>query len=166
MKELLSQKQLAARWGISLPALGHRAKMDGFPWEMAGAKKLIAWPQVNEWWIEHRVAEAAKGKGPNELDRARIRKLQADAEVSEMERDKLRGGLVEVELFRRALVDAFSRVRSRLLAMPSRGASMLKGKSKVSQIRPTLDLLVREVIAELREEDVPQLQVEEEGTAA
>ncbi len=166
MTDHLTLTALARRWGITKQSCGLRVKEEDFPCQLADGKKTYPWPRVNDWWIERRVRQATNGKGPDELDRARIRKLQADAEVSEMERDQMRGELVQVDLFRRALLDAFGRVRTRLLTLPARGASILKGKSKVVQIRPALELLVREVIAELRAEAVPELQVDDEVVLA
>lgn len=88
-------------------------------------------------------------------DAARTKKMTADAELAELTLARERGRLVEVERFESALSQAFGRVRSRLLALPSRAAPDLVGLAAEVDAELVLDRLVVEMLAELQRDPVP-----------
>ena len=88
-----------------------------------------------------------KGKETTKPDESRVsaqtRKEMAQADIAEMERDQLRGKLIERELVEQALADVVSFARQGVENLPHRVAAQLVGKD-FDQIMSTLK---QEVIA-------------------
>ncbi len=78
------------------------------------------------------------------------RREAAMADRAELEVAEMRGDLVSVDAARADVTDIFKRLRTKLLALPSRTAQRLP--SLAHQIVPVLDELIREALVELDEE--------------
>jgi hypothetical protein len=79
------------------------------------------------------------------------RREGALADVAEIERDKVRDGVVPVEEVRAYINEKFTIVKNRLLGVPSRVAQRLPKLAK--EVEPVVDELIREVLEELAAED-------------
>jgi phage terminase Nu1 subunit (DNA packaging protein) len=79
------------------------------------------------------------------------RREGALADVAEIERDKVREGVVPVEEVRAYINEKFTLVKNRLLGVPSRVAQRLPKLAK--EVEPVVDELIREVLEELAAED-------------
>lgn len=79
---------------------------------------------------------------------ARARKESAAADMAEMERDKLRGLLIERAAVEAAVEDVMTTVRQSLEQQPSRIAPMLVG-GDLDQIRATLKQEINSVLADM-----------------
>jgi hypothetical protein len=92
----------------------------------------------------------------NRAAKERARKFSAEADLKEMERDKLRGQLVDVDRFSHALMAAFGRVREKLIAFPSRVAPEMIGLKSEAEAEAILDRYILEAMAELRDQEIPE----------
>jgi phage terminase Nu1 subunit (DNA packaging protein) len=79
------------------------------------------------------------------------RREGALADVAEIERDKVREGVVPVEEVRAYINEKFTLVKNKLLGVPSRVAQRLPKLAK--EVEPVVDELIREVLEELAAED-------------
>lgn len=93
---------------------------------------------------------------PNYQD-ARARKETAAADIAEMERDKLRGLLVEKVEVEAAVADIVTAFRQGLENMPHRTAPELVGKD-LDAIRATLKLEIHGSLAEMEREFAKRLK--------
>lgn len=79
----------------------------------------------------------------------RERKLRAEADLAEIERDKARGLLVEVTEVEKAMVEEFTRARTKLLAVPSKLAPQMVGLKSAPQARAMIEAHIWEALREL-----------------
>jgi phage terminase Nu1 subunit (DNA packaging protein) len=96
----LTKADAAERLGVSAKQL-ERYVHDGLPCRGTGRGRRFPWPEIRRWRDERLREEgraAAERSAPVDLEQARARKADADADIAEMERDKMRGGLIPLEV--------------------------------------------------------------------
>ena len=156
----MSLTEAAVEVDLSVRQLQKYAKLPGCPRQSDGRGGFrYEWPAFNRFVRETLAREAAEAVKPGDIEEARARKMAAEAELAEVELQRIRGSLVEVAHYERSLSRAFGRVRSRLLAIPSRAAPDLIGLDDELAIDRVLDRYVLEVLEELRT-DVPDEEAE------
>lgn len=62
-------------------------------------------------------------------DEARTRKINAEAEISELELDKIKGSLVLAEDVTKAWMDVLGAVKGKLLSIPTKAAPIVAAES-------------------------------------
>lgn len=158
----LSLRAYARRRGVSAEAVS-KAITDGRLKESVtrvdGAPK-IADPELadREWEANTRprIDQVATDGAAAELlasrttrEAAAARREVAQAELAELELQERRGQLVDAEEARAAVIAAFSLVKTRLLAVPSRVGQRLTHLA--DEVVPVVDELIREALQELAE---------------
>lgn len=134
-------KEFAALIGVTVQSLANWHKDEGFP-PPEKPTKNSAWYDLRvhlPWVIEN------KWK-PNQS--ARARKQEADATISEMERDKMAGMLVPVAAVEREYADFLTRLRSNLMGFGDRLIPLL---AETADPREHLAIARREMTNTLRE---------------
>jgi phage terminase Nu1 subunit (DNA packaging protein) len=91
---------------------------------------------------------SATGPGALDLVSERARLAAAQADYQEMRNDQLEGSVVPVEEVARQIGEDYSRVRTRLLAIPSETAARVQ-RAKTA---PEAEAIIREVLYEALEE--------------
>lgn len=86
-------------------------------------------------------------------DEARTRKMNADAEISEMELAKIRQQLCLTEHVVKAWTDVLNACRAKFLSMPSKIAPLLAQEEDSAVIKVILEEQIYEVLAELSNYD-------------
>jgi len=114
---------------------------EGLPRHGEGQGHYYVWAEVRAW-DKARLSQA----GTDENDRNRKERLQAD--LLQLELNELSSKLVRTEEVEESRVEAYSRVRSRLLAVPSRLAGRL------------VDGLTREERQAMAEDEIHQALLE------
>lgn len=107
---------------------------------------------VREQYLEHiRGVAAGRTSGEDGLDltaeRARLAKEQADA--LEMKNARERGELLPRDDVHLSVTEAFTRVRAKLLALPSKLAPTVYGLNSIAEVRDKITNGVTEALAEL-----------------
>ena len=87
--------------------------------------------------------------GPDELGKHRARKLKAEADQLEMRSGEMRGELIPVSEFHAMVTGAFARVRSKMLALPSKLAPIVVMEETAAKAESILRDAVCETLAEL-----------------
>jgi phage terminase Nu1 subunit (DNA packaging protein) len=106
--------------------------------------------EVRHAYIDHLRAEAGRyGSGDLTGERTRLARAQADRE--EMKNAQLRGELLARSDVDAAVVGAFSRVRQRLLAIPSKLAPILATKMEPAECEAEVRRAVHDALQELSE---------------
>lgn len=148
----MSLRGYAKRRGVSAEAVS-KAITDGrlrdSVTRVRGAPK-IADPELadREWDTNTRPRVGAEAT-PSPLLQARVRREQAAADHAELELAQRRGELIPIADARRDVVEKFTIVKTRILAVPSRVAQRLPHVA--SFVLPVLDELLREALDELAE---------------
>jgi hypothetical protein len=88
-------------------------------------------------------------KAPVDADDARTRKLAAEAEIAEMQRDKMRGELVDISSVESVVAEEYAAVRSKLLALPGKLAPMVAIEADEIACRDLIERGVTEALDEL-----------------
>lgn len=103
----------------------------------------------NNQELERLKSRSDEGSVREALEVAKLRKLELEADLLEVERDAKRGKLIEVEPAIAEIDEAFARVRTKLMALPDRLALQLSGMSDPAAIMGLLNDVVREALQEL-----------------
>jgi len=82
-------------------------------------------------------------------DEARTRKMNADAEIAELELAKVRGELVETQKVIDAWVEVLSAMRAKMLSLPSVLAPVVANDEDVASCQDIIEKQVYEALEEL-----------------
>lgn len=82
-------------------------------------------------------------------DEARTRKVNAEAEIAELELQKIHGTLVVAEDVVSAWNDVLGAFKAKLLAIPAKGAPVLSTESQTGTCQSILEDLIHEALEEL-----------------
>ena len=82
-------------------------------------------------------------------DEARTRKVNAEAQIAEIELQKVRGELVPAEDVVNAWNDVLGALKSKLLSIPTKGAPIISTESKAGTCQKILEDLINEALEEL-----------------
>ena len=86
-------------------------------------------------------------------DEARTRKVNAEAEIAELELAKIKGVLVVAEDVVKAWEDVLGAFKGKLLSVPSKAAPILAAELEAGMCQKVLEDLVAEVLTELSNYD-------------
>ncbi|MEP3245119.1 MAG: terminase small subunit [Sneathiella sp.] len=99
-------------------------------------------------WLTLNAQQTSVGqKSDYDLDRAR--KMSADADKAEMDRDMMRGDLVEVDIAVGLVADRLQTLRSRMLNLPSKMATKLAALMKREDCLEYLEKEFNQLLKEL-----------------
>lgn len=86
-------------------------------------------------------------------DEARTRKVNAEAEIAELELAKVRNQLVLVEDVVKAWTDTLANLKAKLTSIPSKAAPMVASESEAGIIQSMLSDIMNEALEELSNYD-------------
>ncbi len=95
------------------------------------------------------LAKLAPAKAPADADEARSRKLAAEAEIAEMQRDRMRGELIDISSVENVVAEEYGAVRSKLLALPGKLAPMVAIEADEITCRDLIERGITEALDEL-----------------
>jgi hypothetical protein len=114
----------ANRLHMTQQGLGQWTARPGAPIRKDGTRVWVQWPAFMRWREQELVRVAVKDANPGDLDSARTRKANAEAELAEIEVAKARGEVVSVADYEAALARVLDRLTARLRALPVRLAHL------------------------------------------
>ena len=139
--QALKQAELMALLGLSDRRI-QQLHAEGLPRNGAGRGVTYDWASVRAWET-NRIAGSFEGE---ESDKAR--KLRAEADMAEMERDLQNGTLLQAEDVRKTWCGELANMRARLLSIPSKAAVRIEDGMAL----PVREDLIRDEIYEALEE--------------
>jgi len=86
-------------------------------------------------------------------DEARTRKINAEAEISELELDKIKGALVLAEDVAKAWMDVLGALKGKLLSIPTKAAPIVAAESDAAMCQSILEDTINEALQELSNYD-------------
>lgn len=148
--ERVTMAEAARRLGMTQQGLGMWAQREGAPVQLVGSRRYALWPAFPVWWRQQLTKERAK---PADFEEAKSRKMQAEAELAELELEARRGQLVTTALHREALRGIVTTIRAQLLAVPGRYAPRTAGLATLPESQRAWDAAVRDILNDLRDGD-------------
>lgn len=85
----------------------------------------------------------------SDYEEARTRKIAAEAQIAELELDRIKGTLCLTEDVVKAWETVLYACRAKFLAMPSKMAPLLENESDISNIKDIIETQIREALSEL-----------------
>lgn len=82
-------------------------------------------------------------------DEARTRKVAAEAQIAELELDRIRGTLCLTDDVVKAWENVLYACKAKFLAMPSKIAPLLENENSISNIKDIIETQIREALSEL-----------------
>ena len=145
--ERISIAEAAKRLGMTKQAIGQWAdKAPADAVELRGGRRYLRWPAFPVWYRQ-RLSSTA----PENFEKARARKMAAEAELTELELARVRGEQVPVDAVRKTMGQLAAKLRSQLLAVPGRYSARIVGIASLPEAQRALDLAMRDVLNELKE---------------
>ena len=169
LMSLVNKSQLAEIFQVHLPTVDSWIKR-GCPVKARPGKKAEAWTfdtaEVIKWYVAREVSKVTgeddgSGTPKNALDVAKLRKLNADAEVSEHELAVKRRESVAVRDVSVALESVVGAARARLLGMGAKIGPSVAVSSDPIECQDMIDAGVYEALEELAGL-TPELEFKEE----
>lgn len=105
------------------------------------------------WLINRSKARNQDKDRDADYDYDRARKMAVDADKAEMERDILRGQLVEVDLVAGLVADRLTGLRSRLLSLPAKYCVKLASQDTREACKETLEFGINDALKEISSRD-------------
>lgn len=100
-------------------------------------------------WIAANVRGQGGTENDENLNEAKLRKLQAEASLAEIELQRERAELVEIEEVAKQVASEYSTVRAKLLALPTKVSGIIYSLQSQREVTEVLDNAIREILQEL-----------------
>jgi phage terminase Nu1 subunit (DNA packaging protein) len=145
MTTLLTKPELAQELKISIAAIGNYQQM-GMPVHRvgsAGRSAIYNLDHVKEW-MQDNLRQADKTY--NEL---KAEKLLIEIQLAEIELQRERGELVDIDIAVKQVEEAFSRVRAKVMGLPSRVSGIVYSMQSQREVQAYLEQSVIEILEEL-----------------
>jgi hypothetical protein len=118
--------------------------------QLENGRRWLIWPQFPVWYRQRLQATREK---PLNVAEAQQRRAAAEAEIAEMERDKMRGDLVPADTLDRLVGDIGDTLAAILKAIPGRYAARTVGLTTLPESQRAWELAIRDVLGDLRRGD-------------
>jgi phage terminase Nu1 subunit (DNA packaging protein) len=109
-------------------------------------------------YVAYKTKDQKSTKASVDLDSAKLRKLNAQAEQEELRTDLMKGRVIRCVDAERTWGDFASACRSKLLSMPTKLARVLMGQKDLVFIATTIEDEIHQALAELKEFDIDDIQ--------
>ena len=113
-------------------------------------------------WVDYNVAAEAKG-GMLDLDEVKAKHEVIKAEKTQLEVEKMRGQLIDVQDVRKLWGDIANTVMQNLIQLPSKVAPMLRMMDDIELIASIIDEDVRKILNEIAETPLPDYAADTES---
>ena len=120
VSEILTAGELADAFKVTTAAVT-KWKSEGCPCRIQSGRPVYVLAEVADW----RVSRAKESARPLDKDEEQVRKLKAEADRVELEVAKVRGELVPVAEFTKALASAQDDTRAAMTSLPSKHARLV-----------------------------------------
>lgn len=146
-----SQKELAALVGYSPRQLTNLVEEKKLTTIVEGGKRLYPLPTAVLEIIAHRESQARgkSGEKMTALDEAKLRKMEADAQASELNLMERRGELIDRGLAARAIGELLAALKAQLIQFVARHESDLVGLENRVKVRGVLKPAINQEIQRL-----------------
>jgi len=148
---IVNRQQLADILGVTLPTIDARVAK-GLPYKTKGKEGRsyeFETKEVIDWILEQAEKSSAKSESDSSYNEARRRKMNAEADLTEIQLAKEAGLVVMIDDAVNCISDAVSTLRTQCLNLPRRAAPLVVGETDEAIVKVILDEQVNEVLTEL-----------------
>lgn len=142
-------REAAKRLGMTDAGVGQWAARADAPVVMKKGRRFALWPAFPVWYRQQLQRDREK---PANFEDAKGRKMQAEAELAELDLATKRWQLVAVELYRQEIRGVVRTIRAQLLAVPGRYAPRTAGIATLPESQRAWDAAVRDILNDLRDD--------------
>ncbi|EAM3588059.1 terminase small subunit [Salmonella enterica] len=151
----VNRSGLAEVFGVSLPTVDN--------WRRAGCPTLAIGGSGKSYsfdtaaiadWLRERAVRSATGETAQTEDELKLRKLEAETVMAELELAKARGEVAPVDQMGRMVAHAFSEVRAGMRNIPGRVVSLLIGENDQRRFKRVLLEEIDQVLTALANADL------------
>jgi phage terminase Nu1 subunit (DNA packaging protein) len=143
------QSAVAALFGVDVRTIRNWVDA-GMPHRIASGRPAYLLSEVIPWRREQDKREARVSAAPD-LAEEQARKMRADADLSELKRDQMRGDLVPAVDVERRMERLCAYVRVRVMGIRGKWAPKVMGLGTMQEATATLDALSWDILEALRE---------------
>ncbi len=144
----INKTEVADLFGVSIQSVDQWVRK-GLACRKAGHEVIFNSAAVTAFLEKQAEARAIASNKPADADEARSRKLAAEAEIAEMQRDRMRGELVDISSVENVVAEEYGAVRSKLLALPGKLAPMVAIETDEITCRDLIERGITEALDEL-----------------
>ncbi len=155
----VTKSKLAETFGTSVATVDAWLRK-GCPYVEKGAKNkpwVLDLKAVTKWVKNYKEPSRNGTSTLADLQHAKWRLIQAKAAIAELELGKAEGLLIEMSVIKAEVEKAFSMVKKRLIALPSKVAPRLVGKT-LTKMKIILDDEVYETLTDLADIDLEEYE--------
>lgn len=152
-KKLVTKNQLGKALGVTPTIIMRYHTVDGMPAEhipsgLPGPTNRYLFDEAKciAWYAENITPLKEEEGGMNA---AKLRKMQAEASLAELELQRERGELIEIAEVAKMVASEYTNIRAKLLSMPSALAGLVEQCTNLREITAVIDNYVRDVLIEL-----------------
>jgi phage terminase Nu1 subunit (DNA packaging protein) len=144
--KFVTQQQLADILGLSTRQI-RNLEHEGLPLRAEGKRKLYPIPDAVRWYVQREQARVE----PTDYEEAKARKMAAEAELAEIQRDRERGRLLAIEDVEREHRKMLERLAAALKSAPAKYAPRLVGRRTVPEMMHALKAAIDDLMLALSE---------------
>lgn len=154
---IVNKNQLAAILGKSEEWLTQMQKNTDFPVIRKGRGRAGSDYETSEViaWINRRNLDNLIGNDDLiDLEEAKRRKMAAEAALAEVELEKMRGTLVEMETIEKTWTELVANCRAKLLSIPAKTSPEVFAAENLTEVKAVLKGAILEALNELADQDI------------
>lgn len=145
---IVTKSQLAEKFGVHTSTIDKYQHL-GMPLHERGNRRKGESTYDLEACVQWKEEQFSDTEQSESMQEARLRKLQAEASLVELELEKQKGTVVSIEDVTQELANKFSLVKTRMLALSAKLPGLLIGMQNEREMQDVIDREIRVVLTEL-----------------
>lgn len=154
---IVNKAQLASIIGRSEEWLTQMQKNPDFPVVRKGRGRggsEYETSDVIDWMSRRNVDNLLGDAGAIDLEEAKRRKMAAEAALAEVELEKVRGTLVEMEVIEKTWTELVTNCRAKLLSIPAKTSPEVFAAENLTEVKAVLKGAILEALNELSDSNI------------
>lgn len=147
MIESLNQREFARAFGLTTRQV-RNLEQKGLPHRAVKNRKAYPIPEATMWFVDYQKGLVSESAG--DLDRAKLRKAEADAEMAEIALQHRKGELLEFAFVEAELEAILSRLRARIVNIVARYRADVMHLDSEAEAEEALTTVRDELLTALR----------------
>lgn len=149
--ERVTQHEAGRRLGITAQAIGVWCRKPGAPVGVEKGKPYCLWPEFPRWRESELRRQVVEESKPKDLADSQARKLAAEAIKAELEVERIRGNILDIDLHGARLREIIAQLRAKVLASSGKYCHRTVGIKTLAESQAVWDDCVRDILTALSE---------------
>lgn len=148
--EYTTKSQLAKRYGFDLKSISTWLNERGADSCWCTDKRKFKEPQITEWVVANIISPLRSMDNKEQMDAAKLRKLEAEASVAEMTAREKAGSLIPLQIVEASLSKFSSMVRTSMLQIATtQSQTLLEAAGSTRELKAALTSIITERLTEV-----------------